>query len=87
MSLCVFKDTFALIGNGNGDGDGRNGNGDRGTGDAGRRTDADRMQDGCRQAGATGKRQKNGKENWTSIPHPSIFFSLSAAGPQPQHPI
>ena len=45
MSLCVFKDTFALIGDGNGDGDGRDGDGDGGAGDEGRRTQADRQQD------------------------------------------
>ena len=45
MSLCVFKDTLALIGDGNGDGDGRDGDGDGGAGDEGRRTQADRQQD------------------------------------------
>jgi len=45
MSLCVFKDTFTLLGDGNGGGDGRDVDGDRGTGDAGRMTQAGRQQD------------------------------------------
>jgi len=36
---------FALIVDGDGDGDGLNGDGDRGTGDAGRMTQAGRQQD------------------------------------------
>jgi len=65
MSLCVFKDTFALIGDGNGDGNGRNGTGtgEQGTQDAGRRQAGSRIDAGRQVLQEIAKKSDRGRQN------------------------
>jgi hypothetical protein len=80
MSLCVFKDTFALIGDGNGDGNGRDGDGERGTGDVWR-TDAGRQDAGRTQAGRCyRKTPKNREGDDETAPPPLENKSVSVGG-------
>ena len=80
MSLCVFKDTFTLLGDGNGGGDGRDVDGDRGTGDAGR-MQAGRQAAGRMQAGrGYRKTPKNPTGDDKTAPPPLENKSVSVGG-------